>query len=64
MADDLVGNPYVLTNIDIVKQYLSYVIGCVLGRYIAPNGGAVSAEKDRILACTKVMTEGDRCVMW
>ncbi len=33
------GNRYVLTKTDLIKQFISYALGCMLGRYSLDEGG-------------------------
>lgn len=41
--DEIKGNKYVMTREDVVKNFLSYFIGCVMGRYSLDEEGLVFA---------------------
>ena len=41
--DEIKGNNYVLTKADVVKQFISYAVGCMFGRYSLDEEGLVFA---------------------
>ena len=41
--DEIKGNSYVLTKADVVKQFISYAVGCMFGRYSLDEEGLVFA---------------------
>ena len=41
--DDIKGNAYILTKEDVVKSFISYGVGCILGRYSLDEKGLVYA---------------------
>ena len=41
--DEIKGNKYILTREDVVKNFLSYFIGCVMGRYSLDEDGLAYA---------------------
>jgi len=49
--DDIKGNRYILTKEDVIKQFISYAVGCMFGRYsfdiegLAYAGGKWDADK-------------------
>ena len=45
-SDDIRGNQYLLNRSDVVKQFISYVIGCMFGRYSLDVDGLVYAGGD------------------
>lgn len=45
-SDDIRGNQYLLNRSDVVKQFISYVIGCMFGRYSLDVDGFVYAGGD------------------
>src|SRR5699024_5560037 len=44
--DEIKGNKYVMTREDVVKNFLSYFIGCAMGRYSLDEEGLVFAGGD------------------
>ena len=44
--DEIKGNKYVMTREDVVKNFLSYFIGCAMGRYSLDDEGLVFAGGD------------------
>ncbi|WP_353097051.1 BREX-1 system adenine-specific DNA-methyltransferase PglX [Tissierella praeacuta] len=44
--DEIKGNRYVMTREDVVKNFLSYFIGCAMGRYSLDEEGLVFAGGD------------------
>lgn len=41
--DEIKGNSYVLTKADVAKQFISYAVGCMFGRYSLDEEGLVFA---------------------
>lgn len=44
--DEIKGNKYIMTREDVVKNFLSYFIGCAMGRYSLDEEGLVFAGGD------------------
>ncbi len=44
--DEIKGNSYVLTKENVVKQFISYAVGCMFGRYSLDEEGLVFAEEE------------------
>ena len=44
--DDIKGNRYILTKEDVIKNFLSYFIGCLMGRYSLDEEGLIFAGGD------------------
>lgn len=44
--DDIKGNRYITTREDVVKNFLSYFIGCAMGRYSLDHEGLIFAGGD------------------
>lgn len=61
--DEIKGNNYVLTKADVVKQFISYAIGCMFGRYSLDEEGLVFAggefDKNKY---SKFIPDEDNCI--
>ena len=61
--DEIKGNNYVLTKADVVKQFISYAVGCMFGRYsldeegLAFAGGEFDKNKYK-----KFIPDEDNCI--
>ncbi|CAK7017355.1 MAG: hypothetical protein PEPC_00716 [Peptostreptococcus russellii] len=44
--DEIKGNKYVMTREDVVKNFLSYFVGCAIGRYSLDEDGLIFAGGD------------------
>lgn len=43
MYEDIKGNQYILTREDVIKSFISYGVGCILGRYSLDEEGLIYA---------------------
>ena len=61
--DEIKGNSYVLTKADVVKQFISYAVGCMFGRYSLDEEGLVFAggefDKNKY---SKFIPDEDNCI--
>ena len=61
--DEIKGNNYVLTKADVVKQFISYAVGCMFGRYSLDEEGLVFAggefDKNKY---SKFIPDEDNCI--
>ena len=61
--DEIKGNSYVLTKADVVKQFISYAVGCMFGRYSLGEEGLVFAggefDKNKY---SKFIPDEDNCI--
>ena len=61
--DEIKGNSYVLTKADVVKQFISYAVGCMFGRYSLDEEGLVFAggefDKNKYI---KFIPDEDNCI--
>jgi len=61
--DEIKGNNYVLTKADVVKQFISYAVGCMFGRYSLDEEGLAFAggefEKNKY---SKFIPDEDNCI--
>lgn len=61
--DEIKGNNYVLTKADVVKQFISYAVGCMFGRYSLDEEGLAFAggefEKNKYI---KFIPDEDNCI--
>ena len=61
--NEIKGNSYVLTKADVVKQFISYAIGCMFGRYSLDEEGLVFAggefDKNKY---SKFIPDEDNCI--
>ena len=61
--DEIKGNNYVLTKADVVKQFISYAVGCMFGRYSLDEEGLVFAggefDKNKY---SKFISDEDNCI--
>ena len=61
--DEIKGNNYVLTKADVVKQFISYAVGCMFGRYSLDEEGLASAggefDKNKY---SKFIPDEDNCI--
>lgn len=61
--DEIKGNNYVLTKVDVVKQFISYAVGCIFGRYSLDEEGLVFAggefDKNKY---SKFIPDEDNCI--
>lgn len=61
--DEIKGNSYVLMKVDVVKQFISYAVGCMFGRYSLDEEGLVFAggefDKNKY---SKFITDEDNCI--
>ena len=61
--DEIKGNSYVLTKADVVKQFISYAVGCMFGRYSLDEEGLVFAggefDKNKY---KKFIPDEDNCI--
>lgn len=46
IPDSMKGNHYVLTKEDVIKQFISYAVGCMFGRYSLDEEGLIFAGGD------------------
>ena len=64
MNDEIKGNNYVLTKADVVKQFISYAVGCMFGRYSLDEEGLVFAvgefDKNKYI---KFIPDEDNCIL-
>ena len=62
--DEIKGNNYVLTKADVVKQFISYAVGCMFGRYSLDEEGLVFAvgefDKNKYI---KFIPDEDNCIL-
>lgn len=62
--DEIKGNNYVLTKADVVKQFISYAVGCMFGRYSLDEEGLVFAggefDKNKY---SKFIPDEDNCIL-
>ena len=61
--DEIKGNSYVLTKENVVKQFISYAVGCMFGRYSLDEEGLVFAggefDKNKY---SKFIPDEDNCI--
>ena len=61
--DEIKGNSYVLTKENVVKQFISYAVGCMFGRYSLDEEGLVFAggefDKNKY---SKLIPDEDNCI--
>ena len=61
--DEIKGNNYVLTKADVVKQFISYAVGCMFGRYSLDEEGLAFAggefDKNKY---SKFIPDEDNCI--
>ena len=61
--NEIKGNSYVLTKADVVKQFISYAVGCMFGRYSLGKEGLVFAggefDKNKY---SKFIPDEDNCI--
>lgn len=61
--DEIKGNNYVLTKADVVKQFISYAVGCMFGRYSLDEEGLAFAggefDKNKYI---KFIPDEDNCI--
>ena len=61
--DEIKGNSYVLTKENVVKQFISYAVGCMFGRYSLDEEGLVFAggefDKNKYI---KFIPDEDNCI--
>ena len=61
--DEIKGNSYVLTKADVVKQFISYAVGCMFGRYSLDEEGLVFSggefDKNKY---SKFIPDEDNCI--
>ena len=61
--EEIKGNNYILTKSDVVKQFISYAVGCMFGRYSLDEEGLIFAggefNKDKY---TSYMPDMDNCI--
>lgn len=61
--DEIKGNSYVLTKADVIKQFISYAVGCMFGRYSLDEEGLVFAggefDKNKY---SKFISDEDNCI--
>ena len=61
--DEIKGNSYVLMKVDVVKQFISYAVGCMFGRYSLDEEGLVFAggefDKNKY---SKFIPDEDNCI--
>lgn len=61
--DEIKGNSYVLTKENVVKQFISYTVGCMFGRYSLDEEGLVFAggefDKNKY---SKFIPDEDNCI--
>ena len=61
--DEIKGNNYVLTKADVVKQFISYAVGCMFGRYSLDEEGLIFAggefDKNKY---SKFIPDEDNCI--
>ena len=61
--DEIKGNNYVLTKADVVKQFISYAVGCMFGRYSLDEEGLAFAggefDKNKY---SKFISDEDNCI--
>ena len=62
--DEIKGNSYVLTKENVVKQFISYAVGCMFGRYSLDEEGLVFAggefDKNKYI---KFIPDEDNCIL-
>jgi hypothetical protein len=61
--DEIKGNNYVLTKADVIKQFISYAVGCMFGRYSLDEEGLAFAggefDKNKY---SKFIPDEDNCI--
>ena len=61
--DEIKGNSYVLTKENVIKQFISYAVGCMFGRYSLDEEGLVFAggefDKNKY---SKFIPDEDNCI--
>ena len=61
--DEIKGNSYVLTKENVIKQFISYAVGCMFGRYSLDEEGLVFAggefDKNKYI---KFIPDEDNCI--
>ena len=61
--DEIKGNSYVLTKADVIKQFISYAVGCMFGRYSLDEEGLAFAggefDKNKY---SKFIPDEDNCI--
>ena len=61
--DEIKGNNYVLTKADVVKQFISYAVGCMFGRYsLDEEGLAFAGEEFDKNKYSKFIPDEDNCI--
>ncbi len=61
--DEIKGNSYILTKENVIKQFISYAVGCMFGRYSLDEEGLVFAggESDKN-KYSKFIPDEDNCI--